>query len=285
MRNIGVYLDSSLTMDKQVNAVSRACYYQIRNIGYIRQFITIDTCKTLVNSLITSRLNYDNALLYGIPKLLTARLQGVQNSAARYPHSEEGTHHSSVEIPTLATGGVHTSIQASHVYIQSAQYISIYVYHKMKVVKNKSNKEPIYSVITEEGDTEGFCRRLQWHTQRDDVTLEQNCVVAPGYRCVHFCWKSIKCDVQSTNNEHFVDCVQIIQRKGTAFLRGIRDCRPSSHVWKTSSFWYRRPSTKSIIKYPGLKKCSMQTIKNCHKASVFVRLSLDWKQTNRTNRK
>ncbi|KAK2141457.1 hypothetical protein LSH36_1095g00036 [Paralvinella palmiformis] len=73
VRNLSVYLDSSLTMGKQVNAVSRACYYQIRNIGCIRQFITTDVCKTLVNSLVTSRLDYSNALLYGIPNSSSTR--------------------------------------------------------------------------------------------------------------------------------------------------------------------------------------------------------------------
>jgi len=57
VRNLGVYLDSSLAMDKQVNAVSGSCYYQIRNIGCICQFITTDACKTLVNSLVTSSLD------------------------------------------------------------------------------------------------------------------------------------------------------------------------------------------------------------------------------------
>ena len=55
----------------------------MNNFGCIRQFITTYACKTLVNSLVTSRLDYGNALLHGIPKSLTARLQGVQNSAAR----------------------------------------------------------------------------------------------------------------------------------------------------------------------------------------------------------
>jgi hypothetical protein len=45
-----------------------------------------------------------------------------QCSSSNYPHSEEGTHHSSIEIPTLATGGVQTSVQAPHVYIQSTQW-------------------------------------------------------------------------------------------------------------------------------------------------------------------
>ena len=83
VKNLGVFFDSSLTMEKQVNAVSKVCYHQIRNIGCIRQYITTDACKTLVNSLVTSRLDYGNALLHGIPKGLTSRLQRLQNRAAR----------------------------------------------------------------------------------------------------------------------------------------------------------------------------------------------------------
>ena len=63
-------LDTSLTMERQVNAISKACYYQIRNIGQIRRYITLDACKTLAHALITSRLDYSNALLYGIPSTL-----------------------------------------------------------------------------------------------------------------------------------------------------------------------------------------------------------------------
>ena len=66
-----------------MNAVSKACYHQIRNIVCIRQYITTDACKTLVNSLVTSRLDYGNALLHSVPKGLTSRLQRVQNRAAR----------------------------------------------------------------------------------------------------------------------------------------------------------------------------------------------------------
>jgi len=40
VKNLGVYFDTSLTMERQVNAISKACYYQIRNIGHIRLYIT-----------------------------------------------------------------------------------------------------------------------------------------------------------------------------------------------------------------------------------------------------
>ena len=33
VRNIGVIVDSGLTMEKQVNAISKSCFYHIRNIG------------------------------------------------------------------------------------------------------------------------------------------------------------------------------------------------------------------------------------------------------------
>ena len=63
--------------------MSRACYYQLRNIGRIRPLITEDACKTLVCSLVTSRLDYANALLFGINTTEIAKLQRIQNSAAR----------------------------------------------------------------------------------------------------------------------------------------------------------------------------------------------------------
>jgi len=66
-----------------VNYICKSCYYQIRNIGLIRKYINDETCKTLVQVLIISRLEYGNALLYYIPLSLTNRLQRVQNCAAR----------------------------------------------------------------------------------------------------------------------------------------------------------------------------------------------------------
>jgi hypothetical protein len=83
VKNLGAYFDRTLCMEKQCNAITRSCYLNIRNIGRIRSCISEDACKTLVNSLVTSRLDYSNVLLYGINKQLTDKLQRVQNTAAR----------------------------------------------------------------------------------------------------------------------------------------------------------------------------------------------------------
>ena len=67
VRNLGVLFDSALTMESQVASVAKTCYYKIRNIGQIRSCITSDACKILVHALVTSHLDYCNALLYGLP--------------------------------------------------------------------------------------------------------------------------------------------------------------------------------------------------------------------------
>ena len=83
VRNLGLILDNTLGMEKQMNYVYKSCYYQIRNIGLIRKYIHDETCKTLVEALIISGLDYGNARLYNILLSLTSRLQRVQNCAVR----------------------------------------------------------------------------------------------------------------------------------------------------------------------------------------------------------
>ena len=83
VRNLGAWLDSRMDMEQHVNSVCKSCFGQIRQIGHIRQYLTTDASKSLVNSLVTSRLDYCNALLSGVPKTILNKLQNVQNTAAR----------------------------------------------------------------------------------------------------------------------------------------------------------------------------------------------------------
>ena len=61
----------------------RACYYHLFRIAKIRANLTIVACKTLMHALVISRLDYWNALLYGINDRLLHRLGMIQHSAAR----------------------------------------------------------------------------------------------------------------------------------------------------------------------------------------------------------
>jgi hypothetical protein len=78
-----MYFDKTISMEQQASAITRSCFQQIRNIGRIRSLISVDACRTPVCSLVISRLDYDNALLYGTNNNIISKLQRVQNTAER----------------------------------------------------------------------------------------------------------------------------------------------------------------------------------------------------------
>ena len=72
-----------MSMFAHVSKVIKSANYHRRNIEKIRKFLNTDTTKSAIVSLVTSRLDYCNALLCGITDQLLCRLQKVQNNAAR----------------------------------------------------------------------------------------------------------------------------------------------------------------------------------------------------------
>lgn len=83
VRDLGVLLDSELTMIQHINHVVSIGYYHLRRLRQLRRHITQDAMKQLVCSLILSRIDYCNSILIGLPASSTAPLQRLQNAAAR----------------------------------------------------------------------------------------------------------------------------------------------------------------------------------------------------------
>ena len=63
--------------------VCRSINFNLYSIGKIRKYLDRPTVEKLVNAIITSRLDYCNSLMFGIPKDLMSQLQKRQNHAAR----------------------------------------------------------------------------------------------------------------------------------------------------------------------------------------------------------
>ena len=82
-RNLGLILDSKLSMKKHVIKICQTSYFELKRISSIRRFLTEDATKTLVTSYILSRLDYCNCLLMGTPNSVIQPLQKIQNVAAR----------------------------------------------------------------------------------------------------------------------------------------------------------------------------------------------------------
>ena len=83
VRNLGIIMDTTFTMEPHINKTMQIAFLKIRQISYYRTFLTQSASKTLIHAYITSRLDYCNGLLHGIPSHLFAELQSILNTSAR----------------------------------------------------------------------------------------------------------------------------------------------------------------------------------------------------------
>src|SRR4029434_3059428 len=82
-RNLGVIIDDQLTFTAHIASVSRSCRFALYNIRKIRPYLTQYATQLLVQTLVSSRLDYCNALLTGLPACMLKPLQMIQNAAPR----------------------------------------------------------------------------------------------------------------------------------------------------------------------------------------------------------
>ncbi|KAF7236010.1 Olfactory receptor 10V1 [Varanus komodoensis] len=79
---LGVLLDPELSLEAQVTAVARSVFLQLRLIHQLRPYLEYDCLATVTHALVTSRLDFCNALYVGLPLKTVRILQLVQNRAA-----------------------------------------------------------------------------------------------------------------------------------------------------------------------------------------------------------
>ena len=82
-RNLGFIFDEHLTFSDQISAISKSCYYHIRQLLCIHPYLDSTTACTIATSVVHSKLDYCNSLYYNLPKSQITRLQLIQNSLAR----------------------------------------------------------------------------------------------------------------------------------------------------------------------------------------------------------
>ena len=70
-------------MVDHITKTCSAAFYYLYNIRRIRKYLTQEYSETLIHAFISSRLEYCNSLLFGVPEYHLHKLQRVQNAAAR----------------------------------------------------------------------------------------------------------------------------------------------------------------------------------------------------------
>ena len=80
VRDLGVLLDSEISMKHHVTNLVTMCHYHLRRLRQIRRRVGVETTTRLVLAMITSRLDYCNSVLAGLPQ---STLNPLQNATAR----------------------------------------------------------------------------------------------------------------------------------------------------------------------------------------------------------
>ena len=87
VRNLGVIIDNRLSFDKHVTSVCQSCYYHMKAFRHIRHSLSFETSSTIARSIVLSRLDFCNSVLYGTSKKNLKKLQNIQNSLVRIIYS------------------------------------------------------------------------------------------------------------------------------------------------------------------------------------------------------
>ena len=83
VRNLGYYMDQFMRNDHHINTISGQCFGLPKNILTIWPYIKTETCRTIVQALVISKLDYCNSLLDGTSANQLFKLQRVQKMAYR----------------------------------------------------------------------------------------------------------------------------------------------------------------------------------------------------------
>ena len=89
IKYLGAWIDSNLSFKKHITKRCKMAMWNLHKLKCIRKFLNQETCHTLVCGLVLTCLDYANEILADLPNVEIAKMQGVQNIAAKLVMGED----------------------------------------------------------------------------------------------------------------------------------------------------------------------------------------------------
>ena len=83
VKNLGTIFNKCINIYEHVTSLCRAANYHLKNLHFLKTFLTQGTLITVVHAFVASRIDYCNSLLYGISDYNINLQQRIQNSRTR----------------------------------------------------------------------------------------------------------------------------------------------------------------------------------------------------------
>jgi hypothetical protein len=82
-RNLGVFMQSNMSIDRHISHVRKTCQFHLRNIYQLKAVIPKEALPKVIYAYINSRYDFCNSLLSGATEKQIQKIQLIQNSCAR----------------------------------------------------------------------------------------------------------------------------------------------------------------------------------------------------------
>ena len=66
-----------------MNKTCQSAWYNLHHLTKLKKYLSNDQLRTVIHAFVTTKLDQNNSLLFGLPKTVISKLQSVQNAAAR----------------------------------------------------------------------------------------------------------------------------------------------------------------------------------------------------------
>ena len=83
VRDLGVWLDEGMSMQQHIKMICKSANASLYKLSRIRKHLDQTSIERLIHAFVTSRLDSNNSVLYGLPDKALVPLQRIQNRAAR----------------------------------------------------------------------------------------------------------------------------------------------------------------------------------------------------------
>lgn len=144
-RNLGVKFDSTLSFKDQISQICSSGYYYLRNIQAVRKYLPRDCLLGLIHAFVTSRVDFCNSLLYGLPDVQLSRLQKLQNQAARIATGTARFEHITPALASLHWLPVKRRIEFKilmfvhkYIYGNSPDYLDLHLHQPSRITRSAS---------------------------------------------------------------------------------------------------------------------------------------------------
>ena len=186
VRNLGVNLDNHLSLRSQVNTVCRKASLALRGINKVRRFLSKSSTEILIHAFISSLLDNCNSLLIGINDKDIAKLQRIQNSAARLVSLRKKREHITPILKELHWLPVKSRIQFKIILLtykslhgQSPEYLSELIIPYVPARSLRSASENL--LVVKRGRTKAYGDRafscvapLLWNSLPNSLRSQSN---------------------------------------------------------------------------------------------------------------